>query len=321
MSKYSIITPMYNSFDLMDRYFLSLSNQTLKDFEIILIDDCSEDGSFEKACDYISKSDMNISIYKTEKNSGPGNARNLGIKKATGEWITFVDNDDWVDDDLLEKIDKVIESEDVNCVIFDYYMTDGNKNEKARSMYCGNTGRQSVSDCMIYARNHTVGKFYKRVKCIENDIYFPNLRRCEDVAFVCQAISACSPIYYLHESKYYYYQRPNSLSNNNKLDETDMIKAFHILENALGETYSQELKEKSVPDLLYGVLLMMCKSSKSNKEIKAYIDDYNSKYPMWEKCEIIKHLGIAKKVFLKATQYRMVFVLKILTYLHTRLIG
>lgn len=100
-----------------------------------------------------------------------------------------------------------------------------------------------------------------------------------------------------------------------------MIKAFGILENTLGDKYPVELKEKSVSDLLYGVLLMMCKAGKSGKEIKNYIDRYEKKYPEWWKCDSVNHLGSAKKVFLTAAKLRQPFIMKQFAILHSIMIG
>ena len=182
MAKYSIITPQFNSFDLMDKYFDSLLNQTLKNFEVIIVDDCSSDESWEKLQAYVKKSPLQITLLQSKQNGGPGNARNIGIEVAKGEWITFVDNDDWVATDFLEKVDAVIEKEKVNCVIYDYYAWLDGKTSISRSMYINNDGRKTVSDCMISVRNHTFGKFYKLSEC--RDVRFPNVRRCEDVAYV-----------------------------------------------------------------------------------------------------------------------------------------
>ena len=319
--KYSIITPMYDSFDLMGRYFESLNNQTYKNFEVIIVDDYSTDGSYEKACAYAEKSPLTISVYRTEKNSGPGNARNIGMDVAKGEWITFIDNDDWVETTLLEKVEEVIRQNAVNCVVYDYYITNGKENKIARSMYSGEEGIISISKCMISVRNHTFGKFYKLSNCREKDIRFPNLKRCEDVAFVCRAIDACGSVYYMKKPMYYYLQRQSSLSNNKKLDETDMIKAFGVLEETIGNKYPEEIKEKSVPDLLYGVLLMMCKAGKSNREIKKYIKSYKKKYPNWFQCQSVDELGRAKKIFLIAARFEQVVIMKILAYVHSKLIG
>ena len=319
MPKYSIITPQYNSFSLMERYFDSLENQTFKDFEVVIVDDYSTDDSYEKLQEYASRSPLAITLRQAEKNAGPGNARNIGLDNAKGEWITFIDNDDWVVTDFLERVDKVIEREDVNCVIYDYYTWRDGKTSIAKSMYINGGGVKTLSDCVISVRNHTFGKFYKLSEC--ENIRFPLLRKCEDVAYVCQAIAACGSAYYLNEPLYYYWQRPTSLSNNKKLDEGDLLKAFGMLEKTIGKKYPEEMKEKSVCDILYGALLTMCKAGKSNKEIRQYIEDYEKKYPEWWKCKIIGYIGKAKQVFLKCVQYRLIWGLKGITYVHSRMIG
>ena len=315
---FSIITPQYNSFGLMENYLYSMEHQTYKNFEVIIVDDCSTDDSFKQLQNYAKTSFLNIKLFQVDKNSGPGNARNIGLDHAEGQWVTFVDNDDWVVDDFLERIVNVIEQEDVNCVIYDYYTWLNGKTGIARSMYINEGGRKSVSDCMVAARNHIVGKFYKLSYCSE--VRFPKVRRCEDVAYVTQAIAACGGAYYYNEPLYYYRQRPISLSNNSKMDHTDMVKAFAILEEKFLKKYPLEIKNKSVTDILYGGLLMMCKSGKSNSFISNYIKEYEKKYPEWWKCKIINYLGTAKKLFLKCAQYHFVVGLKSIAFLHSLMI-
>lgn len=315
MAKFSIITPQYNSFELMKRFFDSLEEQTFKDFELIIIDDCSTDGSYEKLQEKINHSPLNAVLLKSPQNSGPGYARNLGINHATGEWITFVDNDDWIANDFLEKINEVIERECVNCVIFDYYTWLNGHCEIARSMYINKPGHKNISDCIVATRNHTFGKFYRLGLC--NNVRFPNVRRCEDVAYVTQAIVSCGNAYYFNEPIYYYRQRPTSLSNNSKMDHGDMVKAFAILEDLYLNDYPLEMKNKSVTDILYGGLLMMCKSGKNKAEILSYINEYEKKYPKWWECEIINYLGRAKKIFLKCAKWHFVWGLQAIAFAHS----
>lgn len=317
--KFTVVTPMYNSFGLMDKYFDSFINQKYTNFEIIIVDDCSSDGSYEQAVSYAQRSNLDIKVYKSKKNSGPGNARNIGTDHAEGDWITYVDNDDWVDVTLFDKIAKIISTYDVNCIVYDYGLTNGKTVRNASSLYSGTEGLISTKEGIKNIRNHSVGKFYRR-ECI-SDIRYPNIRRCEDVAYVAQAVDACGSIYYLKEVLYFYYQRSFSLSNNIKLDEKDMIKAFSILEDHLDGKYPDEIKEKSVPDLLYGVLLMMCKSKKKNSSIKEYIKLYEKKYPDWYKCKIINSMGKGKKIFLLCAKYKLVIGLKLLADLHARVVG
>lgn len=320
MPKYTVITPMYKSFDLMEKYFESLENQTFKDFEVIIVDDCSPNDAYERVLDYSKTASLNIRVYRTEKNSGPGIARNIGMENAFGEWITFIDNDDWVESNLFEEIENVLKLHSVDCVIYDYYIQKNDNNQVGHSMYIGDEGIMSISDCVSFTRNHSIGKFYKLEKCREFSVKFPALRRCEDVAFVARAIVACGSAYYLKKPLYHYVQRTSSLSNNTVFDESDMISAFSIVEDALYVTYSQEICEKSVTDLLYGVTLMMCKAKKSKKEIKEHIRAYTEKYPNWHKCQIIKSLGNAKRVFLFAARKKWILMLRSLTWAHSKMI-
>ncbi len=299
----------------MGNYFKSLENQTYKNFEVIIVDDCSTDDSFSQLRKYADNSSLHIKVIQPDKNSGPGNARNIGIENATGDWITFIDNDDWVEVNFLEKIKNVIEQENVNCVICDYYNWLDGKSDVARSMYLNNPGKKTISECIISCRNHTFGKFYKLSLC--DNIKFPKVRRCEDVAYVIQAIAACGNAYYYNEPLYYYRQRPTSLSNNTKIDHTDMLKSFAILEEKFLGDYPMEMKNKSVTDVFYGVLLMMCKSGKSSNVINKYIREYEQKYPNWWECEVINYLGIAKRVFLMCAKWHFVAGLKAIAYAHS----
>lgn len=319
--KYTIITPMYNSFDLMNKYFSSLLAQNYKNFEVIIIDDFSSDGSYEKALKYSNNSELTIRVFRTDKNRGPGNARNIGIENARGEWITFIDNDDWIDDNFFCTIDDIISKENINCLIYDYYITNGRKSKISKSVYNNSSENISASECIYNVRNHAVGKVYKLSCLNKENVRYPLLRRCEDVAFVGQALTACGGGYYLPKPLYYYYQRKSSLSNNTNLDENDMVKAFSILEEKLINKYPAEIMQKSVTDLLYGSLLMMCKAGKSDEKIRNFIQDYQRKYPEWKECDIINYIGKFKKLFLHFASFNMIIALKILAYIHSLLIG
>ena len=314
--KFSIITPVYNSFHLMEDYFLSLNAQDYKNFELILIDDGSNDGSYEKLKQYIKNSGLDIKLYTTGTTSGPGYARNVGIDMATGDWITFIDSDDKVEATLLSEINSIIENNNVHCVIYDFYIQTKGKVSVASSMYCGKEGLCTVADCIKYVRNHSVGKFYKLQDIKDNNVHFPELKRCEDVGFTCLAVAACKSVYYHQKPMYYYIQRTSSLSNNTKLDESDMVKAFEIVSLRLNNAYHDSVKNKSVTDLLYGGVLMMCKNGKSTKEIKEYIRNYELRYPDWHNNDIEAYLGKSKRLFIYMIKTKKIICLKWLASLH-----
>ena len=101
--KISIIIPVYNVEEYLPKCLDSVINQTLKDIEIICINDCSTDNSLEILENYVKK-DSRIIVLNQEKNQGQGAARNRGLQIASGEYVGFVDSDDWVENDYFEKL-------------------------------------------------------------------------------------------------------------------------------------------------------------------------------------------------------------------------
>ena len=102
MSKVTIITPAFNCKQTIEKTFESVLSQTVLDWEWIIVDDCSQDNSFSFLKELV-KNDKRIVLLKTPKNSGTAAARNLGLKHATGRYITFLDSDDILDNNYLEK--------------------------------------------------------------------------------------------------------------------------------------------------------------------------------------------------------------------------
>lgn len=109
----SIIVPVYNIKEYIERCVRSITNQTYKNLEIILVDDGSNDGT-EKILDELAKKDARIKVFHKE-NGGSSSARNLGIQKSTGEYLGFVDSDDYLDPDMYELLYDAIQRRGVKC--------------------------------------------------------------------------------------------------------------------------------------------------------------------------------------------------------------
>ena len=118
MEKVSIIIPVYNAYTVIDKCIQSIINQTYKNIEIILINDGSKDKSIEKL-NYYEKKYKNIKIIN-KKNEGVSKTRNLGIKKATGKYIMFIDNDDYIDNTYVETLLNEIKNSEADCVYSGY---------------------------------------------------------------------------------------------------------------------------------------------------------------------------------------------------------
>lgn len=126
MYKISVIIPVFNSSLYLDHCLSTVVNQTLKDIEIILIDDGSTDDSLNVIKNYAKK--YNNIKYTSKENEGQAIARNIGIQMSSGEFITFIDSDDYIELNMLEKLYNIAKSDNSDIVLCDYVEEYSNKN-------------------------------------------------------------------------------------------------------------------------------------------------------------------------------------------------
>lgn len=206
--KISVIIPVYNSSTYLRKCLDSVVNQTLKDIEIIVINDGSTDDSKNIIEEYLCKY-KNI-IFIDQENKGIGKTRNIGIKKATGEYITFVDSDDYIKENMLEEYYKYAKKHNFDLVIGSYIKKINNKeiifeNNKFK------TGNVKTTPQILYLIEYGPwAKLYKRETLINNNIYFDEKRKYEDMPFVSKTLLKSKLIGQITEPYYYYIIHNNS---------------------------------------------------------------------------------------------------------------
>ena len=185
----SIIVPVYNSEKYLCRCIDSILNQTFSDFELLLIDDGSTDGS-GIICDEYAKKDSRIRVFH-KKNGGVSSARNLGIDNAKGEWITFCDSDDWVYPNWLENYDVYYNSN--YDLISQGFETDkplfGIGENKGKYTYYVEFDNEISKVIEQYNKSETIGflwiKLFKsEIICKNNMLFDERLKRGEDHVFI-----------------------------------------------------------------------------------------------------------------------------------------
>ena len=209
--KYSVIIPVYNVEKYIDRCLKSIISQNYDDLEIIVIDNGSTDSS-GSICDTYASEYSNISVYHIE-NHGVGSARNFGLSKARGEFIYFVDSDDYLVGNLFAEFeDKLVH--DLDLLVFSYYnsfeqeMTERNRTKKSLP-YSGSYDKYSFTkifkDLFLSDMLYTVwNKFYRRAFLIENNISFEKYELGEDVRFNLNVYRNVTKVYLSQESYYVY---------------------------------------------------------------------------------------------------------------------
>ena len=211
MIKVSIIVPVYNVEKYLKDCLESLINQTLKNIEIICINDGSSDASLNILREY-EKRDSRI-IVVDKKNEGQSIARNIGIDLAQGEYIGFVDSDDWVDEDYFEKLyNSAIKNEcDIACAGYKYYKKNKfnvRKNYEAELLCM--TVREKVRLDNLPKDNYIWNKIYKRSVWNDLGVKFQPSRFYEDIALVIKLLHKMGKMVVVPDTYYIYRANPNS---------------------------------------------------------------------------------------------------------------
>lgn len=212
----SVIVPFYNREKYLEKCLTSLVNQTLKDIEIICVDDGSSDNSMEIVRGFASK-DARIKIIQ-QKNLKQGAARNAGVNIAQGEYIGFVDSDDWVDSDYFEKLYNTAKKYDSDISLADVIRV-GNGKSKRRFNITDEKFYTSLQDKTDINKQWKEGcptnKLYRKSLLDKYDIKFPEGVYYEDKIYTTKAIYYANGIVTVPSVAYYYWRTPNSTVKSN----------------------------------------------------------------------------------------------------------
>lgn len=214
MKKISVIIPVYNTRDYVRACVDSILSQTLRPWEVILVDDGSTDDS-GAVCEDIAAAHPDIVRVIHQENGGIAVARNRGLEVCTGEYLSFIDSDDYLEPDTYEHLTGLIDAYDADMAVGEMWVEklDGQRycrmNKPLRC--CWNTEEAlielnsyrtlHVSFCPALIRRETMG-----------DMRFPEVRICEDYALMYRMIAACRRVAYSSRPLYHYIQRPKSVS-------------------------------------------------------------------------------------------------------------
>jgi len=248
--KISIIVPVYNVQEYLGKCLDSLINQTLQDIEIICVNDGSTDDSLIILQNFAFK-DNRIKIIDQE-NSGPGVARNNGMRVASGEYIGFVDPDDWVKEDMYEKLYNQAKTLDSDIVICDYVryqewterVIPQNFFEKAVKYIKAvpvnvpdgkNIDREMLLDTLLVSPCYSVVRIYRREFLINNNILFSKHKCCEDCPFVLKGHVLAKAVSYVKYAGYIYRLRKNSTVRSYNKRYLDFCEVAGELERFLKE--------------------------------------------------------------------------------------
>lgn len=317
MVKISIIIPCFNAEAYINKCLSSFEKQSFRDFEIILINDCSTDNTKQEIQKIKERGTLKIKYIENTKNSGPAASRNTGIKIASGEWISFCDCDDWYESNFLEIMLKQAENEKCDVVFCGYNLIIGTKKIKHT---LSNTNKIINSKDALLLNVDSLCVMLVKQEII-SQISQPEIRNGEDMAIIPVIITKATQIGIVPSALYNYYIRKGSASTSPSLKVVDsLIKSYDFINSKIDSEYKLEKEYIGIRNLIYGALLNLFKCSYNTKKANEILTYFNQFFPFWYKNPYIHKLPITKRIFIKLAQHKNFMALRLLSLLHQKIL-
>ncbi|MGE9860832.1 glycosyltransferase family 2 protein [Lachnospiraceae bacterium SGI.256] len=320
MKKVSVIVPVYNTEKFLRKCIDSLLNQTLEEIEIVIVDDGSTDHSKQILEEYAQRYQDKIKLY-TKANGGQASARNLALKHCSGKYIGFLDSDDYVKEEMFEKLYRKAEKEKldyVGCGYTDFTYQDGKKiilKEYVGQKVC-NSPKEMYRDSLV----SPFINFYKKSVIEEAGAVFPEGMIYEDTAFFVNLIPYIKSVGYIEEALACRLRRSNSTTT---LTSPAKIAQIFLVIQRIMEFYAQKgIKDEYKNEIEYFcVRILLCSSMERISRISRFTDRkklidetwkmIKQEFPYWKKNQYFQHTK--KDLYMKhANKIVMLMVCEIL---------
>jgi glycosyltransferase involved in cell wall biosynthesis len=304
MPTVSIIIPVFNTERYLRRCLDSVLAQEFRDFEVLAVDDGSTDSSPAILRDYASR-DSRVAVVAKE-NGGQATARNLGIERSGGEWLCFVDSDDWISPRYLSAMigeagrsgSDLVDSE----VLIVRDRPEGGYALRNTTDASGRWRRLwdslapgSLEEEPRWLLVHPAGCWNKLfARRLFEGLRFPESLDFEDLATVPRAMARASRISACREPIYYYYQRAGSTSRRRDDSWRDMYRVLGILKEDFAGRYAAELDYIAAARLLSGISVRAVKSGAGDTDLREMLDFMDAEFPRWKRNSWLRRMTSLK---------------------------
>lgn len=307
MKKISIIVPVYNVENYLEKCLDSLVNQTLKDIEIIVVNDGSPDNSQDIIDKYV-KMYNNVFSYK-KKNGGLSDARNYGLKYVTGEYVAFIDSDDYVDVTMLEKMYLKAKKDKLDIVVCDTIEVYGEKEilKKSNLHYSSDDVRNYIISPPMACSRIYKRSLFEKIE-FKKGIYY------EDLNLTPSLVKYTNKIGFLEEGLYYYVQRNNSIMKQVIFNDK-MLDIFKVLNNNKKNLYNkfpEEVEYLYITHLLRTASLRFVDFRNAKELLDEIYNTIRREFPNYRKNIYYKKSSIKLKIVCFCAYFKQVKLLKVL---------
>lgn len=309
--KLSIIVPVYGVEKYIDKCLNSLVKQSLKEIEIIVVNDGTKDNSQKIIDKYVKKYPDKIKSYIKE-NGGQGSARNYGLKKATGEYIGYVDSDDFVEKDMYKKLYNKAKENNYDIVVCGNYNVSEDYQNKNIDAFINNYNTDLEN--IFFGKMAVWNKIYKRDILIKNKLEFKEKVWYEDLAFTLKAIMNSNTFAFIDEPLYDYLIREGSTMNNSNVKRNlEILEAFNdilsYIQHNKKEEYFSKIEFLAIDHIYISAIVRVLKAEADDKvkreTINKLLDYMNKKFPNYKNNKYINTLSKNRKIIYKLINIKM----------------
>ncbi len=309
--KLSIIVPVYGVEKYIDKCLNSLVKQSLKEIEIIVVNDGTKDNSQKIIDKYVKKYPDKIKSYIKE-NGGQGSARNYGLKKASGEYIGYVDSDDFVEKDMYKKLYNKAKENNYDIVVCGNYNVSEDYQNKNIDAFINNYNTDLEN--IFFGKMAVWNKIYKRDILIKNKLEFKEKVWYEDLAFTLKAIMNSNTFAFIDEPLYDYLIREGSTMNNSNVQRNlEILDAFNdilsYIQHNKKEEYFSKIEFLAIDHIYISAIVRVLKAEADDKvkreTINKLIDYMNKKFPNYKNNKYINTLSKNRKIIYKLINIKM----------------
>lgn len=306
MPKLSIVVPVYNVGSLVKKCIESLLNQSFSDIEVLIINDGSTDDSVSYIEPYLENEKVK---YYYQNNQGLGKARNVGLELSSGEWITFVDSDDWVDLDLYTIMINRLENDKSDiaiCSVKNEYSNYVCSEDRYKYVFSNTLSNYTALNILAQCENNNYmispvvwNKVYRKSIILNNNIRFLENSYWEDDVFTFQIFMRANKVSIVPDIYYHYFYRENSITNDfSKKHMDDIIDSFKVLYSYIEKNEPQSIDIKTMVNSYFdraisSMLRMLFCNEPSVKKQKDYIIYFYERFSKtFSMSEAISYLDI-----------------------------
>lgn len=304
MKEISIIVPIYNIENYLEKCLQSILNQNFQSYEVILVNDGSTDNSREIAEKYVA---LNSNLFRliNQENKGLSEARNTGINAANGKYICFVDSDDYIENDYLQKMYETMQHTDADMVFCAFRSVDetGNclKNVYEFSFEAGVPYVLKERKDVLLTQNAAWNKLYKKSIIDEHQLYFTKGAWYEDLRFVKKYVLFADKFAYCDKVLYNYLIRTGSIMNSMSskrnieiLDAVEEVVSFYREKNVIAN-YQDEIEFLAIDHIYISALVRLLRA-RDMEQFEAIRKGFVELFPNYRKNKYIHKLERNRKI-------------------------